>query len=59
MEYSYSDCLREEIEILRLMLFRDEFLTLDPKDCKHCGPLIGKINEYVKELFDLDNQSAH
>ena len=31
MEYSYRDCLSEEIEILRLMLYRDEFLTLDPK----------------------------
>ena len=25
MEYSYRDCLSEEIEILRLMLYRDEF----------------------------------
>ena len=25
MEYSYRDCLGEEIEILRLMLYRDEF----------------------------------
>ena len=31
MEYSYRDCLSEEIEILRLMLYRDEFLTIDPK----------------------------
>ena len=58
MEYSYRDCLSEEIEILRLMLYRDEFLTLDPKACKHSGPLIRKIEENMKELSDLDAQSA-
>jgi len=49
MEYSYRDCLSEEIEILQLMLYRDEFLTLDPKACKHSGPLISKIEENMKE----------
>ena len=58
MEYSYRDCLSEEIEILRLMLYRDEFLTLDPKACKHSGPFIRKIEENIKELSDLDSQSA-
>ena len=58
MEYSYRDCLSEEIEILRLMLYRDEFLTLDPNACKHSGPLISKIEENMKELSDLDDQSA-
>ena len=58
MEYSYRDCLSEEIEILRLMLYRDEFLTLGSKACKHSGPLIRKIEEIMKELSDLDGQSA-
>ena len=58
VKYSYRDCLSEEIEILRLMLYRDEFLTLDPKACKHSGPLIRKIEENLKELADLDDQSA-
>ena len=58
MEYSYRDCLSEEIEILRLMLYRCEFLTLDPKDCKHSGPFIRKIEENMKELSDLYGQSA-
>ena len=58
MEYSYRDCLSEEIEILQLMLYRDEFLTLDPKVCEHSGPLISKIEENMKELFGLDDQSA-
>ena len=58
MEYSYRDCLSEEIEILRLMLCRDEFLTLDPKACKHSGPLISKIEENMNELSCLDVKSA-
>ena len=58
MEYSYRDCLSEEIEILRLMLYRDEFLILDPKACKHSGPLISKIEEIMKELSNLDDQFA-
>ena len=58
MEYSYRDCLSEEIEILRLMLYRDEFLTLDPKACKHSGPLMSKIEENMKELSCLDDKSA-
>ena len=43
---------------LRLMLYRDEFLTLDPKACKHSGPLISKIEENLKELSCLDDKSA-
>ena len=58
MEYSYRDCLSEEIEILRLMLCRDEFLSIDPKACKHSGPIISKIEENVKELSSLDDKSA-
>ncbi len=58
LEYSYRDCLSEEIEILRLTLYRDEFLTLDPKACKHSGPLIRKIEENMKELSGLDDESA-
>lgn len=58
MEYTYRDCLSEEIEILQLMLYRDEFLTLDPKACKHSGPLISKIEENMKELSCIDDKSA-
>ena len=56
MEYSYRDCLSEEIEVLQLMLYRDEFLTLDLKVCKHSGPLISKIEENMKELSELNDQ---
>ena len=58
MEYSYRDCLSEEIEILRLMLYRDEFLTIDPKACKHSALIITKIEDNVKELSILDDKSA-
>ena len=56
MEYTYRDCLSKEIEILQLMLYRDEFLTLDPKARKHSGPLISKIEENMVELSDLNDQ---
>ena len=58
MEYSYIDCLREEIEILQLMLYRDEFLTADTKDCNHCGPILSKLDEDRRELSVLENQTA-
>lgn len=58
MEYSYIDCLREEIEILQLMLYRDEFLTADAKDCSHCSPILTKLDEDRRELSFLENHTA-
>ena len=58
VEYSYLDRLREEIEILRLMLYRNEFLTPDPSGCKHSGPILSKIEKNLKELADLDIQAS-
>ena len=55
--YSYRDCLSEEIEILQLMLYRDEFIQ-DPSARKHCEPLLDKLEVYTKELSDLDAQLA-
>ena len=57
MEYSYRDCLSEEIEILRLMLYREEF-SLDSSARKHCKPLLSKLAADMKELADIDAQSA-
>ena len=57
MGYSYRDCLSEEIEILQLMLYRDEFIQ-DPSARKHCQPLLDKLEEDIKELSDLDAQLA-
>ena len=53
MGYSYRDCLSEEIEILRLMLFRHEFVE-DPYACQHCEPLFDKRKFDINELSDLD-----
>ena len=57
MAYSYRDCLSEEIEILQLMLYRDEFVQ-DPSARKHCEPLLDKLEEDIKELSGLDVQLA-
>ena len=56
VEYSYRDHLIDEIEILRLMLYRDEFLTLGPKTRKQPDSLLSKLEESIKELADLDEQ---
>ena len=53
MGYSYRDCLSEEIEILQLMLYREEFVQ-DPSARKHCEPLLDKLEIDIKELSDLD-----
>ena len=58
MEYSYIDCLKEEIEILQLMLYRDEFLAEDAKDCNHCSPILTKLDKDRRELSVLENQTA-
>ena len=57
MGYSYRDCLSEEIEILQLMLYRDEFIQ-DTSARKHCEPLLDKLELDTKELSDLDAQLA-
>ncbi len=57
MGYSYRDCLSEEIEILQLMLYRDEFVQY-PGARKHCEPLLDKLEEDIKELSGLDVQLA-
>lgn len=55
---SYRDFLKEEIEILRLMLYREEFLLPDPKSCIHCGILLSKLNQLEIELSDFESQLA-
>ena len=56
MEYSYRDCLKEEIEILRLMLYRDEFSYASSS--KYNLSLLDKIEKNLAELADLDRQAA-
>ena len=57
MGYSYRDCLSEEIEILQLMLYRDEFVR-NPSARMHCEPILDKLEADIKELSDLDAQLA-
>ena len=56
VEYSYRDCLKEEIEILRLMLYRDEFAYASSSSYNLA--LLGKIETNLKEIADLDRQEA-
>ena len=57
MGYSYRDCLSEEIEILQLMLYREEFVQ-DPNARKHCELLLDKLEVDTKELSVLGAQLA-
>jgi len=57
VRYSYRDCLSDEIEILQLMLYREEFAQ-DPRARKHCEPLLDKLEADIKELSGLDAQLA-
>ncbi len=51
--------LQEQIEIYRLMLYREEFLPPDPSTCLHCAPLLRKIEILQQELdFSEDQQVA-
>ena len=56
VEYSYRDCLKEEIEILRLKLYRDEFSYASSS--KYNLSLLDKIERNLAELADLDRQAA-
>ena len=57
MGYSYRDCLSEEIEILQLMLYREEFVQ-DPNARNYCEPILDKLEVDIKELSDLDTRLA-
>ena len=55
---SYRDFLQEEIDINRLMLFREECLPSGDRTCLHNQNLLSKINQLEIELSDLEDQLA-
>ena len=50
--------LREEIMILRLMLYREECLPSGEINCLHNENLLSKIKQLEIELSDLEDQLA-
>ena len=54
---SYRDFLKEEIDINRLMLYREELLP-PGSVCLHNENLLSKIKQLEIELSDLDDQLA-
>ena len=50
--------LKEQIDILRLMLYREEFIPSNQYDCPHCGPLLRKIELLHLELTKSEDQAA-
>ena len=55
---SYRDFLKEEIDISRLMLYREECLPSGGRTCLHNENLLSKINQLEIELSDLEDQLA-
>ena len=55
---SYRDFLKEEIDINRLMLYREERLPSEDRNCLHNENLLSKIKQLEIELSDLEDQPA-
>lgn len=53
-----NQSIQEEIQILRLMLYREDVLPTDPACCIHCGPLLQKIVLLEQKLAASEEQSA-
>lgn len=55
---SYRDFLKGEIDINRLMLYREECLPSGNRTCLHNENLLSKIKQLEIELSDLEDQLA-
>ena len=55
---SYRDFLKEEIDINRLMLYREECRPTGNSTSLHNENLLSKIKQLEIELTDLDDQLA-
>ena len=55
---SYRGFLKEEIDINRLMLYREECLPTGDRTSLHNEKLLSKIKQLEIELSDLEDQPA-
>ena len=55
---SYRDFLKEEIDINRLMLYREECLPSGDSTCLHNENFLSKIKQLEIELSDLEDRLA-
>ena len=55
MAYSDRDSLSEELEILRLMLARDEVFSTAPPSRRQSGTLLSKIRQIEDELSEFED----
>ena len=55
MTYSDRDSLSEELEILRLMLARDEVFSTVPSSGRQSGTLLSKIRKIEDELSKFED----
>ena len=59
MIYPDRDSLSEELEILRLMLARDEIFSTSPNSRRQSGALLNKIRKLEDELLKFEDQSFY
>ena len=55
MTYPDRDTLSEELEILRLMLARDEVFSTVPSSRRESGTLLSKIRQIEDELSEFED----
>ena len=55
MIYSDRDSLSEELEILRLILARDEVFSTVPTSRRQSGTLLSKIRQIEDELSEFED----
>ena len=53
-----NESLKEDIKILRLMLYREEALPPDPGCCIHCGPILSKIVKLEQQLASSEKDAV-
>jgi len=53
-----NQSIQEEIQILRLMLYREDALPADPACCIHCGPILQKIVLLEQKLSESEETRA-
>ena len=53
-----NQSLKEEIEVLRSMLYREDYLPQDPTCCIHSGPLLRRIELLEQQLAESKKKSV-
>ena len=53
-----NQSLKEEIEVFRSTLYREDYLPKDPSYCIYSGPLLRQIELLEQQLAESEKKSA-